>query len=169
MGRQISFYMSREDEIEFVDFVRETGDVVILSQTSSRANLEEFDYFFELAGREYGEGCHLWNRDLSLTPKIKHFPEQEYFCLDFMQSEVLNPWRSKITKHGLSMGRIHVEDRYLTDDMESLSKSEAFLAWYKDICTWITKHSVRKANGAYVLPGAASMIDESVELTGHSF
>ncbi len=170
MGRQTSFYMSKDDEIEFVDYVRTADDIVIVAKTSDTVLEETFQYFYELEGRPYGEGCHLWNRDISLTPAVDYIPEQGYYCVDSMQSEVLNPRRSKMTNQGLSMGRIHVDDRYLSDDeMESLPKSEAFLQWYEQICQWVKEHSVRKENGAFVLPGAAAMIDEGVELTGHSF
>jgi len=170
MGRQIGFYMSRDDEIEFIDFIRTTGKVVIVAETSDSKLKEQFQYFYELEGRDYGDGCHLWNQEISLAPTVNYFPEQGYYCIDSMQAEVLNPCRSKMTDLGLSMGRIHVDDYYLSEEnTTTLPKSQAFLEWYEQICQWIRSRHVSKVNGAYVLPGAAAMVDEDVDLTGHSF
>src|SRR5262245_4337806 len=101
MGRQVLFYMMDEDEDEFIEFVRSTGDVVILPQTSEIGRGEVVSSLRELAGRKLGEACHLWNRTPSPEPTIKHIPQQGYFWLDFMQSEVVNVMRSKRVAQGL--------------------------------------------------------------------
>ena len=113
MGKQISFYMVDDDEDEFIEFIRSSGDVVILPQASDISPLEEFSSFRELAGRKLGEACHLWNRTFSPEPLIKHIPQQGFFWLDFLQSEVVNVTRSKRVDQRLCRGRLHIEDKAL--------------------------------------------------------
>ena len=96
MGRQIRFYMTEEDEDEFIDFVRSAGDVVILPQTSKKEVCEEFPAFRSLAGRRLGEGCIIWNRSTSPKPHVEYFEVHGgCYCVDFMQSEVVTVMRSK--------------------------------------------------------------------------
>lgn len=169
MGRQILFYMSEEDDNDFVDYIRRADDVAILPQTSEQELKETFRSFRDLEGRRLGESCHLWNRSLSPTPIVKHYPRQGYYWLDFMQSEVVNVMRSKMTDQGLSMGRIHIEDQIRESDGSMLPKRDQFITWFADLCRWIEKHSQRTVDGAHVLPGAYKMLERGVAVTGHSF
>jgi hypothetical protein len=169
MGKQIQFYMSEADEDAFISYLRTTGDVVIVPQTSSGKLTEEFRSFRELAGREFGESCHLWNRSISSVPVLKHYPDKGYYWLDFMQSEVVNVMRSKMTDNGLSMGRLHIEDKARNRDGSMTSKSDAFQTWFSTLCRWIEGRSQRRVDGAHVLAGAEEMLEGGVAVTGHSF
>ena len=169
MGKQIRFYMSDADEDAFVSYVRTTGDVVIVPQTSEGELSEEFSSFRALAGRKFGESCHVWNRSISPTPISKHYSAKGYYWLDFMQSEVVNVMRSKKTDRGLSMGRLHIEDEVRQADGSTTPKSIAFQKWFSMLCRWIERGSLRKVDGAYVLAGAAGILEGGVAATGHSF
>lgn len=170
MGKQLGFYMSDDDETEFIKYLCTTGDVAIIPQTSRvEVQQEEFQRFSDAAGRELGEDCHLWNRSISPQPIVEHYPQQGYYCLDFMRSEVVNVIRSKITEQGLSMGRLHIEDKVLNPQGRLQPKSAEFEAWFADLCRWITQKSIRVVDGAEVLPGAEALIEEGVQITGHRF
>jgi hypothetical protein len=169
MGKQLRFYMSDDDETEFIEYLRSTGDVAILPQTSRRGGNEEFSRFSDLAGRELGEAMHLWNRSISPRPIVEHYPQQGYYCLDFMRSEVVNVIRSKMTERGLSMGRLHIEDKFLNGEGELQPKTAAFDTWFAELCRWIKQHSIRAIDGAVVLPGASALIQGGVGATGHVF
>jgi hypothetical protein len=168
MGKQISFYQTRDDEQEFLAYVRSTGDAVLLAQTSEK-ELEDFQFFYELEGRKLGEACHLWNRAISPRPRIEHYPEKGYFCLDFMQSEVVNVMRSKLTNRGLSMGRLHIEDKVLHSDGSMRSKGEAFLHWFGTLSQWLKRRYKKGVGGAYMAPSVEGLIRSGVELIGHCF
>jgi len=169
MGRQILFYMVDEDEDEFLEFVRSSFDVVILPQTSEIGRGEEFSSFRELAGRKLGEACHLWNRSLSPEPLIKHIPQQGYFWLDFMQSEVVNVMRSKRLDQRLSMGRLHIENKARRPDGGVVEKSGEFVNWFNELCRWIKKTYPSTFDGACLSSRAEALAKSGVELTGHSF
>jgi hypothetical protein len=166
MGKQIRFYMDTNDEFMFMKHVRMTGDVAIRAQTSEKG-LEEFTSLSSLEGRRLGDGSHLWNRTLSPRPATKHFPQQGYYCLDFMGAEVINVMRSRLSKNELSMGRLHIDDTFLGADRVVYPKSELFLQWYSALAKWIRTNAVRSADGAYVLPGADALIVQGVRPTGH--
>ncbi len=169
MGRQVLFYMATSDEDRFVDYLRTTGDVAILPQTSREELREEFRTLREVEGRQLGEAIHLWNRSISPRPTVEHYPQQGYYCLDFLQSEVVNLMRSKMTQHGLSMGRLHVEDKVLGSAGKLQRKSERFEAWFADLFRWVRQQSVRRIEGAYVLAGADALISGGTPVTGHAF
>ena len=167
MGKQTRFYMADADEGAFVAYLRTTGDVAIIPQTSREELKEEFRQFSEAQGRELGEDCHLWNRSISPKPFVKHYPQQNYYCLDFLQSEVVNVMRSKMTDQGLSMGRLHVEDKVFGGGSMQ-NKNPRFDAWFTDLCNWLKRNAVRVVDGAYVLPGADALLREGVQVPGHA-
>ncbi len=170
MGKQLGFYMSNDDETDFIEYLRTTGDVAIIPQTSRvEVYKEEFRRFSDAAGRELGEDCHLWNRSISPQPIVEHYPQQGYYCLDFMSSEVVNVIRSKMTESGLSMGRLHIEDKMLNAQGRLQPKSAEFEAWFSNLCRWIKQRSIRVIDGAEVLPGAEAIIQEGVQVTDHVF
>jgi hypothetical protein len=167
MGKQVLFYMAKSDEDAFIDYARTTGDVAIVPQTSKVELQEELQHFSDAEGRSLGESCHLWNRSISPRPVVKHYPQQGYYWLDFMQSEVVNVMRSKMTEHGLSMGRLHVEDKVRDANGAMRSKNAEFEAWISNLFRWVKQNSVRTIDGACVLPEADLLIQGGVEVTGH--
>lgn len=170
MGKQIRFYMTDEDEGEFLEFVRSMGDVVILPQTTDQKEGEEFSSFGELAGRRLGEGCHLWNRSISPEPTIQYFDVHGgCYCLDSLESEVVNVMRSKKVDQSLSMGRLHIEDKARRPDGSVVEKGADFLKWFDELCRWIRKTYPTTFDGACVSPRADALAKSGVELIGHRF
>ena len=168
MGKQITFYMDARDEAEFVQYLRTTGDVAIVPQTSREELKEEFRDFNEATGRPLGENCRLWNRSISPRPMVKHVPQQGYYWLDSLQSEVVDVWRSKVTAQGLSMGRLWMENKILGAGGQMQSKGSEFVAWFSALTRWIKEHAVRVVDGAHVLPGANELTRNGMQLTGHA-
>jgi hypothetical protein len=167
MGKQIRFYMDEKDENDFVRYLSRTGNVVILPQTSQEELGETFSCFSQSEGRPLGENCRLWNRSISPKPTIKYFPEKGYFWLDSLQSEVVDVMRSRLAHSALSMGRLWIEPMILESTVTLKPKGERFMEWFSTLCRWIKHRSVRVIDGAYVLPGAESLIAGGVQVTGH--
>jgi hypothetical protein len=167
MGRQITFYMNKSDERDFLQHLRTTGDVVIVRQTSREDPKEQFDAFGELELNWPGDDCLLWNRSVSPHPLVKHVPQQGYYWLDSLQSEVVDVWRSKLTSEGLGMGRLWMEDKIPTASGQMESKGAAFTEWFSALCRWIKQHAVKVVDGAYVLAGVDELTKKGAELIGH--
>ncbi len=170
MGRQIRFYMTDEDEDDFVAFMRSIGDVLILPQTSENELVEEYPSFRTLAGRRLGEDSVIWNRSLSPMPLYIHYEVHGgCYCVDFMQSEVVNVIRSKRLDHRLSMGRLYVEDKAQLPDGSVVKKSGEFVNWFNELCRWIKKTYPSTFDGACISSRAEALAKCGVELTGHSY
>lgn len=168
MGRQVAFYMSGDDETEFVTFLRTTGDVAIIPQTSREQLKEVFRDFTEAEGRPLGEKCLLWNRSVSPLPIVEYIQQQGYYSADTLQSEVVDVWRCKPTPRGLGMGRLWMEPKVSDSDGRMQPKSAEFAAWFAALSQWIKKKAVRVVDGAHVLPGADALARSGVPLTGHA-
>lgn len=167
MGKQITYYMDSRDEAAFIAYVRTTGDVAIVPGTSRGELTEEFQTFRDAEGRALGQNLYLWNRSISPRPVVKHIPQQGYYCLYALQSEVIDVWRCKVTAEGLSMGRLWMEPKILTSDKQMQAKGSEYIAWYSALCRWIKKQGVAVVDGAYVLPGANELVQGGQKLTGH--
>lgn len=167
MGKQLLFYMVDQDEEDLIEFVQSTGNVIILPQASEPNGEETFSSFRDLAGRKLGDACHLWNRSLSPQPVIKHIPQQGYYWLDFMQSEVVNVMRSKLVDQTLSMGRLHIEDKVTRPDGSTVQKTVEFVRWFDGLCRWIKKSYPSMFDGACVSARAEALSKAGVELIGH--
>jgi len=170
MGKQLRFYMVDEDEDEFIEFLRSTGDVIILPQTTDKEEGEEFSTFRELAGRRLGENSHIWNRSLSPQPIVNYVPVHGgCYCLDSMQSEVVNVMRSKIVDGTLSMGRLHIDDKVTLPDGSVGDKSAEFVKWFNELCRWIKNKYPSTFDGACLSSRAEALSKTGMELTGHRF
>mgnify|MGYP006969382207 FL=1 len=170
MGKQVCFYMVEADEDEFIAFIRSTGDIVILPQATHKTTGETFAHFRELAGRKLGESCHLWNRSISPRPFVNYFSVHGgCYCLDFLQSEVVNVTRSKLIDGNLSMGRLHIEHTILLPDGSIAKKSDEFLRWFYKLRRWIQRQYQSRVNGACLSARAEVLCNMGFELIGHRF
>lgn len=160
--------MTAQDEDEFLEFIRSTGDVIIVPSTSKMADGEAFSSFDELNEWRLGSGCHLWNRSISPKPIFQYFDAHGgCYCLDFLNSEVVNIMRSKIDSDTISMGRFHIEDRYIMQNGTESMKSTTFLIWFKKICNWIKKGYPTVFDGAHMSFRVKHMQENGIELIGH--
>lgn len=162
--------MTAEDEDDFVAFMRSTGDVVILPQTSEAELGEVYPSFRPLANRRLGEESVIWNRTVSPKPLFEYYDAHGgCYCVDFMQSEVVNVMRSKRLDQRLSMGRLHIEDKARRPDGSVVEKSGEFMDWFNGLCRWLKKTFPSTFDGACLSSRAEALAKGGIELTGHSF
>lgn len=172
MGKQILFYMTREDEIDFLDYSRTTGDVVLVPGVAAKPlleELEEYRYFFELQDREFGESCHLWNRSISPIPNVEYYSRDAYYYVCASESEVISVIRCKLLDKEISMGRLYIDDEMTNTSGRAARKSKVFLDWYFDLCRWLRKHYRVRIDDAYTSERVRALSDNGLRLTGHSF
>lgn len=164
MGKQIQFYMVNEDENDFVEFLRSTGDIVFLPEVSKSSDSETFTSFVALKGRKYGEDCHIWNRLVSPAPAIKYVPQQDYYWLDFLKSEVVSVDRCRMVDNRLCAGRLYVENTVFAPDGTIVKKGDEFLKWYEKLCRWIRKTHRGRYRGACLSDRAEALAKSGIEL-----
>jgi len=158
MGKQINFYTSPADEAEFMEFLKSDRDVVVMAYTSPTAE----PVLLETLPPRNVPGCFmlwLWDRTHSPSPKLRKVPEQGYYVVDRMRSEVIELSRSYLADDGLIRGRIWAETDYWDLDQSPprrVSKSEDFRKWFDRLAGWIKRQGRQDDSGDYVLPGAAN-------------
>lgn len=168
MGRQISFYMGPDDERAFLDGLRAGANIAVIPETSFGNLSECYRYFYELEGRRLGDAAQLWNRSISPRPLVQYFPEQGYYCVDSLQSEVVSIIRCRLSRESLTMGRLHLETTRLDDHARLVPKGAAFLTWYDGVAKWIRKSYKIRVNGAFTGPGARSLAEGGAKLVGYA-
>jgi hypothetical protein len=165
MGKQVNFYMTEEDEREFLEFVHSDRNVAVfmgVQQTAEIAVLDELPTsdtsgWFQL---------WLWDRDHSPTPVLRYVQQQGHYCVDRFESEVIEFDRSILDEGRLVRGRIWAEmNGWRHDDPASvIKKSEAFSKWFDRLGNWIKRRSTRDSVGDFLLPGATQFSKQGGQL-----
>lgn len=156
MGMQVNFYMSPEDEAEFLEYLRTQDGVRILKDWTDSPHPREL-------GRLPEPGTHSWfqvwlhNREISPAPALLFVEKQDRYCMDAFAEEVIEFNRSIMRDGYLTRGRLWAEfagwDR--SDPHVTIKKSEAFRRWFNRLSGWIKRRATRNVLGDYVMPGAS--------------
>lgn len=141
MGRQIQFFMSAEDESEFIEVVRESGDRVLRErlQNGSPEDVTDSpslpgDYQFYLASRQ------------------SKIVESKNGFIDPYDSDVIEFSRSRTLKgNAMDPGRLWVEMRYWDRENRLIVKEDWLLKRYEFYRRWIQKHYRKSKTGPFYL------------------
>ena len=160
MGKQVNFYMTAEDEREFVEFVRTGEKVALFKSVQASPEILELDKM-PPAGEPFWFSLCLWNTDHKPPPTLTYIKEQGYYCVEEMESEVIQFHRCGVDQGRLVRGRIWAEMSYWRlGDVSPIviRKSEAFVKWFDRLAKWIKRRSIRDQSGDYLLPNAAKYV-----------
>jgi hypothetical protein len=157
MGKQVNFYMTADDEREFVEFVRSSANVAIFKSVQASPEIRELEEM-PPAGEPFWFALYLWNKDDSPPPTLAYIKEQGWYSVDRFESEVIEFHRCSVDEGRLVRGRIWAEmNGWRRDDPATIiKKSEVFVKWYDRLANWIKRRSTRNAVGDFMLPGAAA-------------
>ncbi len=156
MGRQVHFYMLREDRRAFLHYVQEHHPVAIILRDSDSSEVKP------LADLNVSNGktlC-LWNRRLLPLLERDWVPDPGYYTIDGLRTATLEFSSSLITtwegKPALVQGRLFGDfDPYL-------GKPPEFEKWYESLVRWIGKNYQKSPTsmGGYVGPAAYEFYNE---------
>ncbi|MFM2093974.1 MAG: hypothetical protein RIS70_1098 [Planctomycetota bacterium] len=157
MGRQVNFYMTADDEREFVEWVRTSGDVAIFKSAQDSVEIIELQEMPPM-GEPFWFALCLWNKDISPPPTLNYIKPKGWHTVDPFESEVVEFHRCGMDKGRLVRGRIWAEMNgwQRSDPAVIIKKSEAFVKWYDRLANWIKRRSIRNAVGDFMLRGAAA-------------
>ena len=159
MGRQVRFIMDEEDERTFLDFVKTTGDVIVLPSSSPQA---EYSALTELPGfssEQFDFFLWLFNRSVSSRLVTEYVPQQGYFVIDRQESSVVEFSRTIIDQGVIRSGRLWAEFKYLDSEGNWAFTEPEFKKWYEVLAKWIRKHYTREIDlDLYVSPGALGLV-----------
>src|SRR5438128_4500305 len=118
--RQLVLYMSKEDEESFLQYLRSTGDLVILPSTSSTSDFAPISALPEPTEDEATRRFWLQNRTVSLPLVTEYAAEKNGYVIDGFQSPVVEFLRSWMVSHMVLAGGIRADMNYLDSDRGDL-------------------------------------------------
>jgi hypothetical protein len=151
------------DVAQFEDFLRTTGNIVLVASRSIgpqptilRDDLRNVSEELSL--------IVLWNR--SITPGLvmrRVDGVAHYFTVDRIRSEVVEFLPSRLFKGSLRRGRIWAEMIGHDENFLPEPKSVEFCRWYDSLARWIRRHA-RRINSTYTMSAAESWAKKGGEL-----
>lgn len=167
MGKQVQFYMTHEDEKNFLASISDLAPVRLIYKTFTvplHMELQSFAPVGHCGGNfhpNYFQNAHLClvNATLGTPPKVNSYPQHSYRFVDPAESEVVEFLRCKLAKGHykpsqtwLSSGRLWFAEQ----DM-GVRKSDAFVKWANSLLKWVRRTYERDARGIYVAPNALEL------------
>jgi len=118
MGRQVNFYMTNQDEAQFLDFVLKSGKVVLLPRVSHAVPFEPVEGLPKPTP-EYPPEWPYFLFNESVSSNLVTNSGEKGYCLDPLDSSVVE--FSPCTTHGriLYRGRIWAQLSYLNQQTKS--------------------------------------------------
>ncbi|TMI46994.1 hypothetical protein E6H17_07560 [Candidatus Bathyarchaeota archaeon] len=161
MPKQLVFYMSKEDEEAFLQYLRSTGDPVILPATSPSSDFAPIAFLPEPTEDEATRKFWLQNNTVRLPLATEYAPEKNCYVIDGFQSPVVEFQRSWIVSNMMLAGGIRADMNYLDSDKQDLAPKPAeFRNWFESIQNWIRKNFFHLTLLTYVGPGAEKFSNE---------
>ena len=153
--------MSREDENQFLSFLRSSNQVILLPTTS---NTSQFSAIHSLpdASQDPVTG-RFWLENMSVQlPLVTEFDEARgYYLINGFQSPVIEYLRSFSISNMMLPGRLQADMAYFDDDKGDLvSKPAEFRRWFDSIERWIKRSYRHITLLTYAGPGAEKFRSE---------
>ena len=160
MGTQINFYMTENDEREFMEFLRRDHEVGVLQDRTATPEPAILAELPDLRS-PWGFSVWLWHAGISSPPKLRFVAAQNHYCLDPMPNEVVEFSRSRMDEGRLVRGRLWTEfvgwDR--RGPSVTFRKSDAFKKWFNRLSGWIKRRATVDSAGDYLLTDAAEFVE----------
>ncbi len=167
MPKLLVFYMSKEDEDEFLDDVRSLGHLLILPATSPSSDFTPMYRLPEPSQDESTRRFWLQNTGVGLPLVAEQVPEKDYYVVDGFQSPAIEFWRSWTVSQIMLPGGIQADVNYIDNDKQDLAKKPVeFRKWFEWIDGWIRKKYRRLGIYVFAGPGAQKFREEGGILQG---
>jgi hypothetical protein len=153
MGKQVNFYMHSKDEFTFVENAKKIAPISILEYTSKTEALEPLTELPEKGVPGWFQ-LWLWSPERCLPPIVRWVPQQRYFVIDAVDSEVIEFGRSYQHEHSIVRGRLWAE----VIARGSKSKSHSFTVWFESLMKLLKKSYRKLPSGEYIGPAADQFV-----------
>ncbi len=153
--------MSKEDEEAFLQYLRSSGDLVILSTTSPSSDFAPIAFLPEPTEDEATRKFWLQNSAVSLPVVTEYVPEKSWYVIDGFQSPVVEFHRSWTVSQIMLAGGIRADMNYLDSDKQDLAPKPAeFRNWFESMQKWIRTNFIHLTLLTYVGPRAEEFRQE---------
>jgi hypothetical protein len=161
MPKQLVLYMSKEDEDSFLQYLRSTGDLVILPGTSPTSEFAPVSSLPEPNQDEATRRFWLQKTTFSLPLVTEYAPEKNGYVIDGFQSPVVEFLRPWAVSNVMLAGGIRADMNYLDSDKQDLVQKPAdFRNWFDSMQNWIRKNFKHLTLLTYVGPGAEKFSED---------
>ena len=155
MPKLLVFYMSKEDEDEFLEYVRSLGNLLILPAASPSSDFRPMYGLPEPSQDESTRRFWLQNSGVGLPLVTEQVPEKDYYVVDGFQSPVIEFWRSWTMSQIMLPGGMQADMNYIDSERQDLDlKPAEFRKWFESIDGWIRKNYRRLGIYIFAGPGA---------------
>ncbi|HZY46589.1 MAG TPA: hypothetical protein VFE96_02225 [Candidatus Bathyarchaeia archaeon] len=167
MAKRLILYMSREDEDQFLQYVRSLGSVVILPATSPSSDFAPIVNLPEPSQDEASRRFWLQFAGAAMPLITEYTPEGDQYVVDGFQSPVIEFWRSWKVSQIIVPGGIQVDLMWFDGDKKDLdNKPIEFRDWFESIDHWIKRNYRRLGVHIFAGPGAQKFAEEGGILQG---
>ena len=167
MPKLLVFYMSKEDEDEFLEYVRSLGNLLILPAIFPSSDFTPLYGLPEPSQDESTRRFWLQNTAVGLPLVTEQVPEKDYYVVDGFQSPVIELWRSWTVSQIMMPGGIQVDMNYIDSERQDLAKKPAeFRRWFESVDGWIRKKYRRLGIYVFAGPGAQKFREQGGILQG---
>lgn len=165
MGKQVAFYMTHEDEKNFLASISDIAPVRLVHKTFTEPSQLDLESFEPVGSREgkapFCLNAHLClvNATLRTPPKVNSYPQHSWRFVDPAESEVVEFLRCELAKGRYKPSRTWLSNGRLwfAEQTIHVRKSDAFVKWANSLLKWVRKNYERDARGVYVAPNALEL------------
>lgn len=144
--------MTHEDEMDFLQAIRQFGPIKIIHNTFGDEAKMEINTLQLVGSVANDANLSLLNPSINTSLKRDFYQGQSYYCVDLNESEVVQFNRCKPVQTWLANGRLWFDENCSTG-----KKSNAFLIWATSLLKWIQKNYHKNAAGHFVAPRALEL------------
>jgi len=167
LPKLLVLYMSKEDEDEFLEYLRSLGNLLILPATSPSSDFTPVYNLPEPSRDELTRRFWLQYTGAGLPLVTEQVPEKDYYVVDGFQSPVIEFWRSWTVSQIMLPGGIQADMTYIDSKKQDLAKKPAeFRKWFESIDGWIRKNYRRLGIYIFAGPGAQRFREQGGILQG---
>jgi hypothetical protein len=153
--------MAKEDEDAFLQYLRSTGDLVILPSISLSSDFTPISDLPEPTEDEVTRKFWLQKTTFSLPLVTEYAPEKNGYVIDGFQSPVVEFLRPWAVSNVMLAGGIRADMNYLDNDKQDLVQKPAdFRNWFDAMQNWIRKNFKHLTLLTYIGPGAEKFSED---------
>jgi hypothetical protein len=159
--------MSKEDEAEFLEYVRSLGNLLILGATSPSSDFTPLYGLPESSQDESTRRFWLQYTGAGMPLVTEQVPEKNYYVVDGFQSPVIEFWRSWTVSQIMMPGGMQADMNFIDSERQDLAKKPAeFRRWFESVDGWIRKKYRRLGIYVFAGPGAQKFREQGGILQG---
>lgn len=156
MGKQVTFFMTHEDEKEFLEAVRQFGSIRLMRNFVSIESEKEI-LSLPVDVTTSDANLSLVNGAVGSEPRYEFFPSSRNHCIDLAESDVVQFSRCKMVNTWLLDGRLWFDEKSSRG-----KKSAAFLKWANSLLKWVQSNYYKDVAGNFVGPDALKLSEASM-------